>query len=181
MFGRISKTEKIYVVDNAIDYSGQEALFNFCRNSLYSFGHSASSVSHYDLSRFISNLTLEELSRTHLDKLFQVLANKHYGKEVEIDRAYINVYFPYTPTGVHTDDDSPNAISFLSFANPQWLVDWGGETQFFSEDLQSIRESVLPKGGRVVLFDSNIPHSARSPSPLSTVPRFTVTIKGFLK
>ena len=181
MFGRISKTEKIYVVDNAIDYSGQEALFNFCRNSRYTFGHSASSVSHQDLSRFVSNLTAEELSKTHLHKLFQTLAKKHFDKDVEIDRSYINVYFSNTTTGVHTDDDAPNAVSFLAFANPQWAVDWGGETQFFSDNLQEIRQSIIPRGGRVVLFNSNIPHSARAPSPLSTVPRFTVTIKGFLK
>ena len=181
MFGRISKTEKIYVVDDALDYSAQEALFNFCRNSRYVFGHSASSTSHHDLSRFISNLTSEELSRTRLDELFKTQAKKHYGKDVIIDRAYINVYFSNTPTGVHTDDDAPESISFLAFANPQWSVDWGGETVFFSDNLQSIKQSIMPKGGRIILFDSTIPHSARAPSTMSAVPRFTVTIKGFLK
>lgn len=181
MFGRTLDMEKIYVVDNAIDYSGQEALFNFCKNSLYTFGHSATSVSHNDLSRFVSHLTPEELSRTYLDKLFQTLAKKHFKKDVNIDRSYINVYFSNTPTGVHTDDDAPRAVSFIVFANPQWLIDWGGETVFYTDNLQEVRESVIPKGGRCVLFNSNIPHSARSPSPLAMVPRFTLTIKGFLK
>jgi hypothetical protein len=181
MFGRISKTEKIYVVDNVLNYSEQEALFNFCKNSHYTLGHSASSVSHYDLTRFVSNLTEEELSRTNLDRAFVSLCQQHYGKEVKIDRSYINVYFPYTPTGVHTDDSENNAVSFLVYANPQWQLDWAGETQFFTDDLESVKESIIPKGGRVILFNSNIPHSARSPSVICPGPRFTLTIKGFLR
>ena len=181
MFGRILKTEKIYVVDNVLNYSEQEALLNFCKNSLYTLGHSASSVSHYDLTRFISNLTEEELSRTNLDRAFISLCEQYYGRKVKIDRSYINVYFPYTPTGVHTDDNDNNAISFLVYANPQWDLDWGGETQFFTDDLESVKESVIPKGGRAILFDSKIPHSARSPSVLCPIPRFTLTIKGFLE
>jgi len=180
MFGRISKTEKIYVVDNVIDYSNQEALFSFCKNSKFSFGHSASSVSEHNLSRFICNLTYEELTMIGLDKAFASLVKKHYNKDVKIDRSYINVYFPYTPTAVHTDDRESNAITFIMYANPQWQLDWAGETQFFSDDLLEVKQSVLPRGGRAVLFNSTIPHTARAPSNLCNVPRFTVTIKGFL-
>jgi hypothetical protein len=180
MFGRTSKTEKIYVVDNVIDYSNQEALFGFCKNSIFSFGHSATSTSPYELSRFVSNLTSEELSRTNLDNIFTSLVKKHYNKDLNIDRSYINVYFPYTPTAAHTDDFLPNAVTFLIYANPYWQIDWAGETQFFTDNMQEVRQSVIPKGGRVILFDSNIPHAARTPSVLCTVPRFTLTIKGFL-
>lgn len=180
MFGHTLKTEKIFVVDNALDYSNQEALFNFCKNSLYSFGHAASSVSYADLSRFICNLTAEELARTGLDKLFESLVKKHKNRNISIDRSYINVYFPYTPTALHTDDNDPNAISFLAYANPHWQVDWAGETQFFDSQIQDIQKSILPQGGRVVFFDSNIPHVARAPAVICPVPRFTLTIKGFL-
>ena len=180
MFGYTSKAEKIFVVDNAIDYSNQEALFNFCRNSLYSFGHSASSTSATDLSRFICNLTAEELSRTEMDTIFQTLVKKYKNRNVRIDRSYINVYFPYTPTALHTDDNDENAISFLAYANPNWQTDWAGETQFFTDDVQDIKKSVIPRGGRVIVFDSNLPHTARAPSVICPVPRFTLTIKGFL-
>lgn len=180
MFGHTSKAEKIFVVDNAIDYSNQEALFNFCRNSLYSFGHSASSTSATDLSRFICNLTAEELSRTGMDTIFQTLVKKYKNRNVRIDRSYINVYFPYTPTALHTDDNDENAISFLAYANPTWQTDWAGETQFFTDDVQDVRKSIFPRGGRVIVFDSNLPHTARAPSVICPVPRFTLTIKGFL-
>lgn len=181
MFGRISKTAKIFVVDNQLEYSLQEALFNFCRNSKFTFGHSASSISQKDLSRFVSHLTEEELKLTSLDTLFKSLTKKYFNKSVRIDRSYINVYFPSTPTGVHSDDDDVNAVSFLAFLNPQWMVDWGGETVFYSDNLQKIVDYVIPRGDRVVLFNSNIPHSARSPSILCEIPRFTLTIKGFLE
>ena len=180
MFGHISKTEKIFVVDNAFDYSNQEALFNFCKNSLYSFGHAASSVSSADLGRFICNLTAEELNHTGFDTLFESLVKKYKNRKVRIDRAYINVYFPYTPTALHTDDNKPDAISFLAYANPHWQSDWAGETQFFTDTIQDVDQSVLPRGGRVILFDSNIPHTARAPAVICPVPRFTLTIKGIL-
>ena len=180
MFGHTSKTEKIFVVDNAIDYSNQEALFNFCKNSLYSFGHAASSVNAADLSRFICNLSANELAQTGLDVLFESLVKKYKHQKVRIDRSYINVYFPYTPTALHSDHNDPAAISFLVYANPHWQADWAGETQFFTDNAQEVKQSILPQGGRVILFDSNIPHTARAPAVLCPVPRFTLTIKGFL-
>ena len=181
MFGHTSKTEKIYVVDNVINYGSQEALFDFCKNSMYSFGHVSSSVNPYDLSRFVSNLTDEELHRTSLDVVFADLVKKYYNKNVKIDRSYINIYFPYTPIAVHSDHHASNAVSFLMFINTQWHVDWAGELHFFNDDLSEITKSVIPKGGRAVVFDSSIAHSARSPSILSPVPRYTLTIKAFLE
>lgn len=180
MFGLISRTEEIYVVDNAVNYSNQEALYGFCKNSAFRFGHSASSVHPQDLSRFVSNLTPEELSVTKLDALFLTLVKDKYKRDVKIDRSYINVYFPYTPTATHTDDYVDDAITFIIYANPMWQADWAGETQFFTDDLHDIKKSVLPKGGRVVIFNSSIPHIARAPSVLCPVPRFTLTIKGML-
>jgi Rps23 Pro-64 3,4-dihydroxylase Tpa1-like proline 4-hydroxylase len=67
------------------------------------------------------------------------------------------------------------------FINTQWHVDWAGELHFFNDDLSEITKSVIPKGGRAVVFDSSIAHSARSPSILSPVPRYTLTIKAFLE
>jgi Rps23 Pro-64 3,4-dihydroxylase Tpa1-like proline 4-hydroxylase len=180
MFGRTSKTKNIYVVDDCIDYANQEALLGFCNQSLYSFGHSASSTSSLDLSRFVSQLTPSELASTSLDAVFTQLVQQHYKRTLRIDRSYINVYFPYTPTALHTDDYDAEAITCMIYANPQWQADWAGETQFFNADLRSVQQSVLPQGGRTVLFDSRIPHAARTPSVICPVPRFTLTVKGFL-
>jgi Rps23 Pro-64 3,4-dihydroxylase Tpa1-like proline 4-hydroxylase len=180
MFGLTSSTEELYVVDNTVNFSNQEALYEFCKNSTFRLGHSASSIHPQDLSRFASYLTPEELSLTKLDNLFSALIKDKYKQDVKIERSYINVYFPYTPTATHTDNCAEGAITFLYYANPTWQVDWAGETQFFTDDLQDIKKSVLPKGGRAVLFNSSIPHIARAPSVLCPVPRFTLTIKGML-
>lgn len=180
MFGLTSRTEEIYVVDNAVNYSNQEALYGFCQSSMFSFGHSASSIHPQNLSRFVSSLSSEELSVTKLDALFLTLVKDKYKRDIKIERSYINVYFPYTPTATHTDNYETDRITFLMYANPIWQIDWAGETQFFTDDLQDIKKSVLPKGGRAVMFDSSIPHIARAPSVLCPVPRFTLTIKGQL-
>ena len=180
MFGHTSKTDDIYVVDNSIDYANQEALLGFCRNSLYSFGHSAQAHSPHDLSRFVSQLTAAELAVTKLDTVFAALTQQYFKRSVSIDRSYINAYFAYTPTAIHTDDYDPAAITFMIYANTQWHADWAGETQFFNQSLDEVTRSILPRGGRSVLFPGNLPHTARAPSVLCPGPRFTLTIKGFL-
>lgn len=180
MFGHTSKTEKIFVVDNVINYGRQEALLSFSQNSLYSFGHTSTSTHTHNLSRFVCYLSDEDLHKTSLDVVFTDLVKKYYKSDVKIDRSYINVYFPNTPIAVHSDHHSPNAVSLLMFINTQWHVDWAGELHFFNDDLTEITKAVLPKAGRGVLFDSIIPHTARNPSILSPIPRYTLTIKAFL-
>lgn len=180
MFGMSSK-QKFYVVDNVVSFSKQEALYEFCKSSLYRFGHSAATGHPTDLSRFVSYLTSDELRSTELDSIFFDLIKDKYGKESIIDRSYINIYFPYTPTAVHTDDCDSKAVTAIFYMNHMWHIDWAGETQFYDDKLENITHSVIPKGGRVVVFDSSIPHAARAPSVLCPIPRYTLTIKGILK
>jgi Rps23 Pro-64 3,4-dihydroxylase Tpa1-like proline 4-hydroxylase len=176
MFGTTLNNTGVSVIDGKVNFCQQEAIYTFCKNSSYRFGHAATSSHHQDLARFVSYLTSEELAVTGLD----VIASQEI-PTLKIQRAYINVYFPYTPTAVHTDDVDDTAITILYYANPTWHHDWSGETQFFSKDLSQITNSIMPAPGRLVVFNSAIPHTARSPSVLAQAPRFTIAIKGKLK
>ena len=53
----------------------------------------------------------------------------------------------------------PRFISLLVYLNDEWDPEWGGETKFLDEDSQ-IGLLVAAKPGRVVLFDSDVKHSA---------------------
>jgi Rps23 Pro-64 3,4-dihydroxylase Tpa1-like proline 4-hydroxylase len=181
MFGTTLSNIGVSSVDGRVNFCQQEAAFTFCRNSSFRFGHSATSSHHQDLSRFVSYLTDQELAVTGLDDIARSITKDLFSKDLDIQRSYINVYFPYTPTAVHTDDIESNTVTLLYYANPTWHHDWGGETQFFTKDLTSITDSILPAPGRIAIFDSTIPHTARSPSVLAPTPRFTIAIKGKLK
>jgi len=88
------------------------------------------------------------------------------GIDWPIQRAYVNGYTYGTDAGSHTDShhllkDVPMKTAIV-YLNDEWDLDWGGETALF-ENGEIIR-SVLPKPGRVFIFDSHMLHAAR---PLS--------------
>ena len=53
----------------------------------------------------------------------------------------------------------PRFVSLLAYLNDEWNPEWGGETKFLDEDSQ-VGVLVGAKPGRVVLFDSDVKHSA---------------------
>jgi Rps23 Pro-64 3,4-dihydroxylase Tpa1-like proline 4-hydroxylase len=83
-------------------------------------------------------------------------------------RVYINGYTYGTDGYAHVDDKdtkdrfgndfvSETAIVYL---NETWDIDYAGETVIFDDD-KEIEKSVLPKHGRVLIFDSRKLHAAR--------------------
>jgi hypothetical protein len=104
----------------------------------------------------------------HLEikNLWEVIQNI-IGKRALL-RVYINAYTFGTDGYAHTDDIwisknfGADALSetIIIYLNEKWDIDWAGETVIFDQDLE-IEKSVLPKYGRVFVFDSNKLHAAR--------------------
>lgn len=176
MFGTNSENIFINVEDNLVNFCQQEYLFGFCKNSKYSFGHSSSSNS-ADMSRFVCYLTEEEFGSLELHTIVNDIAEKYDLGDLEIIRSYINVYNMSTYLSCHTDDQEEDSITFLYYANPTWEVDWGGETVFYDSHKQEIVKSVLPKPGRIVFFNSTIPHASRPSTINALQQKFTIAIK----
>jgi SM-20-related protein len=88
-----------------------------------------------------------------------------------LSRAYINGYTYGTDGYLHRDDsffdslgaESPYAESVIIYLNPTWNADWGGETVVMTEG-KEIDNAVLPKFGRMLVFDGKRWHGSR---PLS--------------
>lgn len=97
----------------------------------------------------------------------------------EIYRMYVNATnFGDCPT-VHTDvpRESEGFLTALYYANPTWNHNWAGETVFYNEQRSDIVKSVYPRPGRVAIFDSRIPHVARTPTRSCPHLRYTIAIK----
>jgi SM-20-related protein len=80
----------------------------------------------------------------------------------------INAYKYSDVLSIHTDPDIKgfNNITAIIYGNDNWDANWGSETVFFDKtgsDAEIIK-SILPKPGRLVLFDAGIPHTGRVPS-----------------
>jgi len=63
----------------------------------------------------------------------------------------------------HVDSTKEEGISYLLFVNPNWSIEMGGETVFVDSETDDILKSVMPRPGRLIKFQSIIPHLARPP------------------
>jgi SM-20-related protein len=101
----------------------------------------------------------------------------HVASDQEIQCAYANGQTYGQPGSIHTDNKDPGHRTVVYYCNSYWQTDWHGETMFYTHDHSDVIRAVLPKPGRVVIFDADIPHAARDPSRLCSVMRVTVTFK----
>jgi hypothetical protein len=75
------------------------------------------------------------------------------------------VYASANPFGTvhepHKDylKDSKGGITVMYYLNHDWNLKFSGETVFFNN--KEIIKSIIPKPGRIVIFDGNIEHCAR--------------------
>jgi hypothetical protein len=84
-----------------------------------------------------------------------------------LSRVFLNGHTFGLGDGIH-DDGGVNAYTFLVYVTPDWEPAWGGETMYYTEATDDIVAAVLPKLGRLVIFDGRIPHAGRAPARLCT-------------
>lgn len=70
----------------------------------------------------------------------------------------------------------PPGLTLLYYANMKWDKDWGGETMFADDMLDEIIYTSMYVPGRVVIFDSSIPHKPCTPTIKANPFRFTYVI-----
>jgi hypothetical protein len=91
-------------------------------------------------------------------------------------RCYANAHTHGVEGYIHYDSRLPGNYTTICYLNPQWRPDWGGETIFVNE-LGEIAHAVLPKPGRLVVFDGRILHAARGLSRICPAMRATLMFK----
>ena len=102
---------------------------------------------------------------------------------------YINS-MSYGDEGYAHIDNATNEklITCIIYMNPGWHSQWSGETVFYSGEhttdytdnwyyTHDIIKSVLPRYGRVILFEADIPHSVRPLSKRCFESRLTFMFK----
>ena len=97
-----------------------------------------------------------------------VIRNHFAVKNLEVQRAYVNLFLPNENPYFHNDG---NVITCLFYITPEYDINEGGETQFMIEDNIV---GIKAKPARLVVFDGKIVHRATS---FRNHPRITVALK----
>ena len=101
-------------------------------------------------------------------------ALKSYLHRCQPLRCWINLQTGYDVSRYHGDHEDSNYVSLLYYANTKWDIEWDGGTIFRSDDLSEIEFISDYKPGRLVLFDSSIPHKPMSTSMSANHYRYTI-------
>lgn len=172
---KLENQSDVHVFDDVFSLRFRDHAYNFCRRSNFKLGWTDSTdpeqarVADQFHSRYsredIDRLgILEELSGTGVLDLVE-------GREFQ---------FSVLNCGVCSDSyfvhSHPQSLVILYYVNMSWQDGFHGETQFYSEDLESITWSTPYKPGRVVVFDGRTPHTIRPQSTIAPKHRLTLAL-----
>lgn len=162
--------------DNLVSREMVNELFESIHQPVYRYGQKSKPDDTFPF--WIANIT-EDIAASvkSLNSLITVIDENITKGQFDVQRMYVNAYnFGDCPT-VHVDNISGGYFTVLYYANPKWHADWSGETVFYNEAQNEIIKSIYPTPGRMVFFDSRIPHAARTPSRICNIVRYTIAVK----
>lgn len=161
----LTKEDKeIHVFDGMFETAVRTHIYSFIRNSHFAItGGVVTDIEkqhEHTMSCFLGEQDLRHLEffQNADDKFLEMAAPQ------KCSRAFILLQNEKFFSRWHTDG-LRYKWTMLYYANLNWDKDWGGETMFSNETYDTIDLAVQYKPGRVVLFDSSIPHKACLGSP----------------
>lgn len=168
----------VWIFDNFLPLHLHDGMYSYCQKSLYSPDHSSSLNSELLHPRLVSKLTQDQIISLPLTEVFKTTAAE-LGYNLNIERAYINLCSKDTVCTSHVDGQEVG-LTMIYYPNTKWDIDWGGDTMFFNAD-KEIAFASLCKPNRALFFDQRILHTARPPTHLAPVFRYTVAYKSLSK
>lgn len=187
------KIYPIRVYDNSINPKLIEAITN--ENRRFSYGWKANTETVEDQGHWnnpllvqpkMSEIDLTDRLEEENPLIFSMwkYLQEHLIGNQKLSRVYINAYTFGTDGYLHRDDsffkergpDSPYAETVIVYLNKEWKANWGGETAIFDDEGEIVK-SVLPKHGRILIFDGQKQHASRPLSRLCNVLRQVLVFK----
>lgn len=99
------------------------------------------------------------------------------GEVLRDQRAYVNSSVHGDSYFIHRDCSAHrNHVTVLYYANPNWQIDWGGETIFYDDDNEP-QIIVTPRPGRMVISRGAILHRGTVPTRACFEERYTIAYK----
>ena len=164
---KTSSGRSVKYFDDVFDLNTRQYFSTFCQNSCFKLNGTSNSSWETTKRFIVSYFTKEDLDMSRLfnGKQIQDILQKYIGDRKAI-RQWVLFQDLSTKQYLHYDGDFDldKPLSLLYYVNLHWQSDWGGETIFAADDGEP--EIIVPyKPGRIVIFDSKIPHRATFVSP----------------
>ena len=167
----------IKVIDNVFDETEVDFFYgNFRDNSSWTFTGGVNEMNWRKLHMILNkdNSIHKKLFKKS-DELFKktlpTLAETH-----ECKYNYASGYLFGTHHEIHSDYPKDWGYTVMFYLNKIWDISYGGETIFIN-NIGDITNSIIPKPGRVAIFDGSIPHAAREVSRTCIELRMVATFK----
>ena len=179
----MSVNDSIIVYDDMFTHVENHHYYGIARNASYinnnvdTFDTAISPIEYKWVCRFTADY-IQEVNL--VEKYRERLSCLQKYRQIKVISQYINYSSADTLDLEHIDDASmekDDHITFLHYACIEWHPNWYGETLFYNDKLTEIEKAIIPRPGRVVVFDSRIRHSARPPSRLSPYSRYVYVTK----
>ena len=99
--------------------------------------------------------------------------------QFDLRQVFVNGQTYGLDNAIHTDrpDDEEGWYTALVYLNPKWTIHDGGETMFYNAARTDVIGAVVPKPGRVILFDARHPHWGRPPTRNCKLLRVTLAYR----
>lgn len=150
-----------------------EPSLNYCRTQLneakWMYGHTSTVES--KIPFWYMELNESKFFKDFMFEKIQTIANQKF----ILNRVYANGHTYGQDGDIHKDDLRKTHKTFL-FYPLAWDSAYGGQTEFFDEDLNKIDEYV-PKENTGILFPANVFHRGTAPNTPDAKLRITVAFK----
>jgi hypothetical protein len=156
-----------------------EKILEYVNRPCWGFGHGSYDKSHPQYKNSIPfwgmNLDGEEYFTDYLLNIIQKRTNTKF----DLLTVYANGHTFGTKGSFHQDWYDNSERTFLLYANPEWNVEWGGNTvfDFGNGDYQFS----VPRPNTAIMFPGVIPHCADATTRLFSGLRVTIAWKLILK
>ena len=170
----------VTVHDGLVSAAMVSELFDAIHQPVYHFGQKSNPEDPFGF--WIANIPRELLGGDNpLAALWRLVDAQIAHGQCDIERMYVNAYtYGDCPT-IHVDSHEPGHYTVLYYANEEWDTRWSGETVFYTPARDEIVKAVVPRPGRIAVFDGRVPHVAREPNRIAPVVRYTIAIKLVMK
>lgn len=166
----------VRVHDGLVSAPMVSALFDAIHQPVYRFGQKSNADDAFGF--WIANIPDELIHGDNpIGALWRLVDAEITQGRFNIERMYVNAYtYGDCPT-IHVDSHEPGHYTVLYYANQEWDAKWSGETVFYNTECNEIIKAVLPRVGRLAIFDGRVPHVAREPNRIAPIVRYTIAIK----
>jgi hypothetical protein len=172
---------KIIVIDDLFNFSEISGF----ETDFMSLSYEINNTNIAEIQNKTNSRLVHRLQETTLNKLNFYTEKSLSVFHQHIDKQKYSFWRSYVNLGIHSDHHHIHAdhwqegqgLTLIYYANQTWDRNWGGSTLFYDNNCNDIVYNCQFVPGRVIIFDSAIPHSATSQHYQAAPFRFTFVTK----